>query len=366
MQYKPDEDNQQLSMETMAVLDKGFRSLGLKDNQIKTIYNSINMYMRSGFSEEESLQMLGTGKVVLERNNQGGVQKANIDLTSFNQGLDVYNGQEISDFVKTTQRQGSIRYKGQDYEIPEDKDNSWVKPVAAGVAAAAILAPAVSALGDTYSIDYEQEMVLDGDSPNQQIAVNDSFTLELDPNSIDGYSITEEILKAPVPFDGQVKLTTIVDGYQLQKDSRDLDTLPKIFEKKVIVDDPPLFPGAKGNVTITWSAYSLPNGKVAYMIDRGTDPQSFVERVEMDTAGGNHQFYINGTGLRRHIDTIIEDEFDAKDLYKDGMIDFLDFSKLAANWMETGKGLVGDINRDNSVDMIDLSILIEDWLETKS
>lgn len=49
------------------------------------------------------------------------------------------------------------------------------------------------------------------------------------------------------------------------------------------------------------------------------------------------------------------------DLYYDGFINFLDYAKLANDWMKTGM-LEGDIYIDNKVDYKDLKILAENWL----
>jgi len=45
-----------------------------------------------------------------------------------------------------------------------------------------------------------------------------------------------------------------------------------------------------------------------------------------------------------------------------GVIDFLDFSLLASDWLEQYPGLEGDINSDNVVDFNDLEIIIYHWL----
>jgi hypothetical protein len=72
----------------------------------------------------------------------------------------------------------------------------------------------------------------------------------------------------------------------------------------------------------------------------------------------------------------------AEDLDGDGAVDYIDFARLAGNWLrctdcdnleECGYGsrpriidedyLIGDINRDRYVDFMDVAVLVERWLD---
>jgi len=50
------------------------------------------------------------------------------------------------------------------------------------------------------------------------------------------------------------------------------------------------------------------------------------------------------------------------DIHPDNTINFLDFSILAQDWLNTGSFLAGDIFRDNTVNYSDLSTLVGNWL----
>ncbi|MHC4213571.1 MAG: right-handed parallel beta-helix repeat-containing protein [Planctomycetota bacterium] len=52
------------------------------------------------------------------------------------------------------------------------------------------------------------------------------------------------------------------------------------------------------------------------------------------------------------------------DMTNDGIIDFVDFSHLAAIFGDQGSQLYGDFDRNGEVDYRDLGLLCEDWLET--
>jgi hypothetical protein len=51
------------------------------------------------------------------------------------------------------------------------------------------------------------------------------------------------------------------------------------------------------------------------------------------------------------------------DIHTNNTVDFLDFSLLAQNWLQSGPLLAGDIYRDNTVDYFDLSRLVANWLK---
>ena len=55
----------------------------------------------------------------------------------------------------------------------------------------------------------------------------------------------------------------------------------------------------------------------------------------------------------------------AVNIDKAGRVDFIDYAKLALDWLETGSDpyLTGDINRDGRVHRVDLDILTEYWLK---
>lgn len=52
------------------------------------------------------------------------------------------------------------------------------------------------------------------------------------------------------------------------------------------------------------------------------------------------------------------------DLTSDDIIDFRDFTKLAANWQQTGTNLEGDFDASGTVDSLDLIGLMQVWLQT--
>jgi hypothetical protein len=70
---------------------------------------------------------------------------------------------------------------------------------------------------------------------------------------------------------------------------------------------------------------------------------------------------ITGTRPKPYLE-IVAVMYEKEDLNHDGCINFLDYTKIAEDWHETGPGLDGDINKDEIVDYEDLEMLTESWL----
>lgn len=61
------------------------------------------------------------------------------------------------------------------------------------------------------------------------------------------------------------------------------------------------------------------------------------------------------------LDTMLE-----ADIYRDNIVDFVDFSLLANDWLAAGGLLAGDIYRDNTVNPLDMAKLAANWLRTEA
>ena len=59
--------------------------------------------------------------------------------------------------------------------------------------------------------------------------------------------------------------------------------------------------------------------------------------------------------------------FNSADLYgynvKVCMVNYYDFARFAALWLETGPGLPADLYEDNIVDFLDLKLFVDEWLD---
>jgi len=51
------------------------------------------------------------------------------------------------------------------------------------------------------------------------------------------------------------------------------------------------------------------------------------------------------------------------DLTNDGIVDFVDFTHWAENWLTTDSDWPGDLDRNSAVDLADLALLADDWLK---
>jgi len=50
-------------------------------------------------------------------------------------------------------------------------------------------------------------------------------------------------------------------------------------------------------------------------------------------------------------------------LTNDGIVDFVDFTYWAENWLTTDSDWPGDLDRNSAVDLADLALLADDWLK---
>jgi hypothetical protein len=74
----------------------------------------------------------------------------------------------------------------------------------------------------------------------------------------------------------------------------------------------------------------------------------------------------NVSDLFGHLELVIEAKCLAANIDGSGLVTFVDFSMLAAEWGLSGPELAGDINGDNFVGIGDVAILAEKWLLTCS
>jgi hypothetical protein len=51
------------------------------------------------------------------------------------------------------------------------------------------------------------------------------------------------------------------------------------------------------------------------------------------------------------------------DLTNNGIVDFVDFTHWAENWLTTDSDWPGDLNRNAIVDLADFALFTDDWLQ---
>jgi len=197
----------------------------------------------------------------------------------------------------------------------------------------------------------------------------DSFAAFGNPEIIPDELIASPLYQPPAPPAGNyVQIDEIIGQTDYTRSSIAFDpNKPDIFYSMVISAYDELSIGLTGNCVIQLenpeAMQGLPADCLVYL-RRFDHLGAFIASYDLsDSDNHTMQWPVSEvSGLFAQLDFLIVDRCTAADLIVSDTINLYDFAAMAANWNQTGAGLVGDIYWDNTVDLKDLLVIAEKWL----